>query len=64
MATHLGMLWYRFEKIRDEDTGNILWQPKEVKLDYHDNHNFNRVFQKMDHNLVIKDFQPGKMTNL
>lgn len=53
------MIWYKFHKIFQGDKKKVLWQPKEVTLDTHDNNNFNRVYTKLDHTLVIKDFQPG-----
>ena len=57
------MIWYKFKKILQEggDGKKLFWQPKEVTLDMHDNDKFNRVFVKLDHTLVIRDFQPGSL---
>ena len=55
------MIWYKFKKIFNGDTNKLFWQPQEVRLDMHDNPQFNRRFVKLDHTLVIKDFQPGKL---
>ena len=54
------MLWYKFKKIFSKNERKVMWQPREVVLDTHDNDKFNRIFTKLDHTLVIRDFQPGQ----
>ena len=52
--------WFRWTKELEKGSDKVVWKPEEVRLDVHDNEKFNRIYTKLDHTLVIKDFRPCK----
>ena len=53
--------WFRWMQEKEVGGNQIVWRPKEVKLDMHDEEKFNRVYTTNDHKLVIKDFRPSNV---
>ena len=56
---HTASTWFRFERQQD-DRGNTMWAPVEVRLDKHDNEADNRVFVQPDHSLMITSITKGR----
>ena len=51
--------WFKWTKEKEVGGNEIVWRPKEVQIDMHDNEKLNRVYTTSDHKLVIKDFRPS-----
>ena len=49
--------WFKFSKLVDKESGDVVWRPDEVELDMHDDEAMNRVYVLPDHTLVIENFQ-------
>lgn len=49
----------KFEREDLVESGELLWRPKEVKLDMYANDKLNRIYMGTDNNLIIKDFKSG-----
>ena len=55
---HSPKTWYKLRPLHREH--DIVWQPREVVLDMHDDDIMNRVFTLTDHTLVIRHFRKGQ----